>query len=246
MTKLERLVLSGMFALNTALPSISHSFTDDEKLRARQEYAERNNQPSREENEANRIAEENRVRRERESDEQLKKDLKEHVRQEHIRKSHPKYYGGVSSSDGIKKDRRSDLQKVKDGIKKEGNAYCEVSSLALGLYVKSKNIKTKNKVSTEEYKSLAVITCNECFKWREDNYEYFQLSTGDNLELLKKLDELNIGNWETYAMLARHTDNSQTQRYVYIAFNKNKNKAKKYLLKTMDRREIEKYNVNKL
>ncbi len=136
-----------------------------------------------------------------------------------------------------KKDTRSDLQKVKDGIKKGGNAHCNIYPTALNLY-----IKNKNTAKSAEYKTLASIACNECVKFRQKNNE--GLLDEDDSILLRKMDELGIGTWETYARLAASTDNAQTQRYIHLAFNKNKKKAKEYILKNMGNWQIEKYNIN--
>jgi len=176
MNKLERLVLSGMFAvsaLNIAAPGTSYSLTDDERLRARQKYAEKQNQSSQEEREREKTAERNR-------EEANKRALKEREVQALEELSRRPNVVVVGPDEKEKPDTRSDLQKVKDGIKKGGDEYCEVYPLALKLYKKNKGIKQpepssisklfkkkQNKVVTgDEYRDLAAITCQECFKYK--------------------------------------------------------------------------------
>src|SRR3989344_6930582 len=129
MNKLERLVLSGMFAvsaLNIAAPGTSYSLTDDERLRARQKYAEKQNQSSQEEREREKTAERNR-------EEANKRALKEREVQALEELSRRPNVVVVGPDEKEKPDTRSDLQKVKDGIKKGGDEYCEVYTLALKL-----------------------------------------------------------------------------------------------------------------
>ena len=159
-----------------------------------------------------------------------------------------------SEENNPKEAARSDLQKVKDGIKKGKREYCEVYPIALQLYVKNKDVKQskqssltklfkkeKKTVSANEYKNLAVTACNECMKWKKKNDANY--TTTVVTEVLGKLDKLNIGSWETYAMLAYCTDNNNTTRYIETSFKKNREKAKQYFLTKFPEWAIQKYKI---